>query len=269
MWLSFALEVLLTVTYAVNCNMQVLSSSNIPSQPIFFGPEVVVNITCLNGGSIIDGKCHCQPRFEGTQCELEPCLNGGMRSKSPSANGRCHCPYGLTGDRCERVTHCVEGKGKLVDGKCKCSDRWSGLFCQLRTCYNGVSVGSDAGTFCLCDIGYKGPFCDIPIVCIHGAISSENVCVCEPNWVGESCDRCAIVIHSDHRLEDNECHLIVNDEEALMVIKNPDGHEYWTIVVIGGCVAFIVVLIAISSVVVIKRYHSKASRVGLTAATDV
>lgn len=53
--------------------------------------------------------------------------------------------YELSGKKCETVTHCVEGKGKLVDGKCKCTDRWSGLFCQLRTCYNGVSVGTGVG----------------------------------------------------------------------------------------------------------------------------
>ncbi|VDM29704.1 unnamed protein product, partial [Toxocara canis] len=89
----------------------------------------------------LKGKCHCQPRFEGKRCEIEPCLNGGMRSTF-SSNGKCYCPYGLTGEKCETVTHCVEGKGKLIDGKCKCADRWSGLFCQSRTCYNGVSVGT-------------------------------------------------------------------------------------------------------------------------------
>lgn len=46
------------------------------------------------------------------------------------------------GERCETVTQCIEGKGKLENGRCKCEDRWTGIFCQSRMCHNGISVGS-------------------------------------------------------------------------------------------------------------------------------
>lgn len=48
------------------------------------------------------------------------------------------------GERCEKVTQCIEGKGKLENGRCKCEDRWTGVFCQTRMCHNGISIGSGA-----------------------------------------------------------------------------------------------------------------------------
>lgn len=47
------------------------------------------------------------------------------------------------------------------------------------------------GSFCLCDIGFTGPFCETPIECIHGSITVENLCSCIPNWAGEDCNQCA------------------------------------------------------------------------------
>uniref|UniRef100_A0A1I7WBM1 EGF-like domain-containing protein n=1 Tax=Heterorhabditis bacteriophora TaxID=37862 RepID=A0A1I7WBM1_HETBA len=104
-------------------------------------------IYCKNGGMLSDGHCVCTLRYEGKHCEEERCLNGGRRH---SANGqvKCHCPFGLSGERCERVTYCEPDKGlpkscsgKLVNGKCECYQRWTGIFCQLRTCYNGIPTG--------------------------------------------------------------------------------------------------------------------------------
>lgn len=46
----------------------------------------------------------------------------------------------FTGSRCEKVTYCIESNGRLENGKCVCSDRFSGIFCQLRLCHNGDFV---------------------------------------------------------------------------------------------------------------------------------
>lgn len=220
------------------------------------------NFSCFNGGSLINGKCHCQERFEGEACEIEPCLHGGRKSKT----GKCHCPYGLAGERCETVTQCIEGKGKLVNGRCKCEDRWTGVFCQTRLCHNGVSVGAGGqmGSFCLCDIGFTGPFCETPIECIHGSITAENVCSCEPNWVGDDCNQCAY----GHHYVDDDCRLIAT-ENSLVSVRNPKAVTTWSLALVSTAATLFVVLIAIIATIYITKCRSKPSRVGSDAGTDV
>lgn len=62
------------------------------------------NITCLNGGTCVNGTCNCPPGYSGTLCEdYDPCatvtcLNGGT-----CANGICNCPPGYSGSDCSVV----------------------------------------------------------------------------------------------------------------------------------------------------------------------
>ncbi|XP_071489584.1 uncharacterized protein [Diadema antillarum] len=58
---------------------------------------------CLNGGTCLDGVCHCLDQFLGTQCEEEipqpcnlPCQNNGI-----CYDGRCHCATFFTGQYCQ------------------------------------------------------------------------------------------------------------------------------------------------------------------------
>ncbi|EJW87360.1 hypothetical protein WUBG_01729 [Wuchereria bancrofti] len=220
------------------------------------------NFSCFNGGSLINGRCHCQERFEGEACEVEPCLHGGRKSKA----GKCHCPYGLTGERCEMVTQCIEGKGKLENGRCKCEDRWTGIFCQSRMCHNGISVGSggQTGSFCLCDIGFTGPFCETPIECNHGSITVENLCSCAPNWVGEDCNQCAY----EHQLIDGDCKLITA-ENSLIAVRNSKAVTLWSLILVIAAASFSTILIAAVIIIYIKKCKRKPSRVGSDAGTDV
>ncbi|VDN01707.1 unnamed protein product [Thelazia callipaeda] len=220
------------------------------------------NFSCFNGGSLINGKCHCQERFEGEACEIEPCLHGGRKS----AVGKCHCPFGLTGEKCEIVTHCIEGKGKLDNGRCKCNDRWTGIFCQTRMCHNGVSVGTGTqmGSFCLCDIGFTGPFCETAIECIHGAITTENICTCAPNWEGEDCNQCAY----GYQIVGDDCKLIVT-EDSLVSIENPKVITLWSTVLVSTAVILFVLLIVTVTTIYFKKCNSKPSRIGSDAGTDV
>uniref|UniRef100_A0A915PHS5 EGF-like domain-containing protein n=1 Tax=Setaria digitata TaxID=48799 RepID=A0A915PHS5_9BILA len=219
------------------------------------------NFSCFNGGSLINGRCHCQERFEGEACEIEPCLNGGRKSKT----GRCHCPYGLTGKRCETVTQCIEGKGKLENGRCKCEDRWTGIFCQSRMCHNGISVGTGGqGSFCLCDIGFTGPFCEMAIECIHGSITAENICSCASNWSGEDCNQCAY----EYQLIDGDCKLIAT-ENSLIAVQNSKAVTLWSLIFVIAAASFSLLLIGIVITIYIKKCSSKPSRVGSDAGTDV
>ncbi|VDN58161.1 unnamed protein product [Dracunculus medinensis] len=209
-----------------------------------------------------EGHCRCQDRFEGVFCEREPCLNGGRRAKG-FLNNKCYCPYGLTGERCEKVTHCIEGKGTLIDGKCRCEDRWSGLFCHLRTCYNGVTVGGGDETFCLCDIGYTGPFCDSPIVCIHGTITSENRCICEERWDGNDCNKCA----ANYQYENGLCKSVVT--ETSLIINGKKSVILWPLIAVGVGAIALIVLSAFVFVYFIKNHHAKSSLPNSESGTDV
>ncbi|KAK6734344.1 hypothetical protein RB195_017867 [Necator americanus] len=198
---------------------------------------------CKNGGVFVNGECVCTLRYEGKQCEQERCLNGGRRHK---VNGqvRCHCPFGLSGDRCEKVTYCEPGKGKLVNGKCECSARWTGLFCQMRTCYNGIPTGGMEG-FCLCDVGFTGPFCDVPLICENGGkVTQDNECSCPSEYTGERCELCAI----GHILEGKRCVPEVLESSLVAHAGSLSSRSFaWPIVVIG-CVAALAVVLLITAI---------------------
>ena len=36
-----------------------------------------------------------------------------------------------------------------MNGKCECSAKWTGLFCQMRTCYNGIPTGGMVRKHCI------------------------------------------------------------------------------------------------------------------------
>ncbi|VDK67552.1 unnamed protein product [Litomosoides sigmodontis] len=169
-------------------------------------------------------------------------------------------------ERCETVTQCIEGKGKLENGRCKCEDRWTGIFCQSRMCHNGVSVGSgeQMGSFCLCDIGFTGPFCETVIECNHGSITVENICSCAPNWAGEDCNQCAY----GHQLIDGDCKLIAT-ENSLVAVRNSKAVTLWSLILVISAASFSTILIAAIITIYIKKCKSKPSRVSSDAGTDV
>ncbi|KIH67576.1 EGF-like domain protein [Ancylostoma duodenale] len=218
---------------------------------------------------IVRGECVCTLRYEGKQCEQERCLNGGRRHK---VNGqvRCHCPFGLSGDRCEKVTYCEPGKGKLVNGKCECSARWTGLFCQMRTCYNGIPTGGMDG-FCLCDVGFTGPFCDVPLICENGGkVTQDNECACQPEYTGERCELCAV----GHNLEGDRCIPEVLESSLVAQTGSLSSRPFaWPIVVIGCVAALAAVLLITVVTLAVRRWSSKPSREnsvrGQPDATDV
>ncbi|EYC22948.1 hypothetical protein Y032_0016g3033 [Ancylostoma ceylanicum] len=195
---------------------------------------------CKNGGVFVNGECVCTLRYEGKQCEQERCLNGGRRHK---VNGqvRCHCPFGLSGDRCEKVTYCEPGKGKLVNGKCECSARWTGLFCQMRTCYNGIPTGG-----------------------------MDNECACAAEYTGERCELCAV----GHILEGDRCIPEVLESSLVAQTGSLSSRPFaWPIVLIGCVAALAAVLLITVVTLAVRRWSSKPSREnsvrGQPDATDV
>ncbi|KJH40054.1 hypothetical protein DICVIV_14031 [Dictyocaulus viviparus] len=56
--------------------------------------------------------------------------------------------------------------------------------------------------FCLCDVGYTGPFCDVPLICENGGkVTQDNECSCPPEYTGERCEICS----SGHVQEGGRC----------------------------------------------------------------
>ncbi|WKX96532.1 hypothetical protein Q1695_012734 [Nippostrongylus brasiliensis] len=224
---------------------------------------------CRNGGVLVNGECVCTLRYEGKQCEQERCLNGGRRH---AANGqvRCHCPFGLAGERCEKVTYCEPEKGKLVNGKCQCSAKWTGLFCHMRTCYNGIPTGGMEG-FCLCDIGFTGPFCDVPLICKNGGkVNQDNECSCATGYTGERCERCAM----GYVQEASMCIAEVSESLLASHTGSMSSRAYaWPFLLIGSVAAIAVVLLVTIATVAIRRWNTKTSREssvrGVPDATDV
>jgi len=221
----------------------------------------ILNITCLNGGSVIEGKCHCRPRFEGQQCEREPCLNGGRKLGS-SSGGKCHCPFGVTGRQCESIIECTPGNGELIDGKCVCKKQWAGIFCQQRTCHNGQFDSVDG--ICICDIGFQGPFCELPIVCVHGEISSANECLCEANWSGSECGICSLPFE----LIGRECVLLHGAGESMEVVSSNRVTRALPYVMVGAVALVLLAVIVTTIALVSKRFGQKPSRVSSTEVAD-
>jgi hypothetical protein len=59
-------------------------------------------VVCNNGGSCVDGNCHCLPAWTGVKCDVHtnpcdttPCYNGGSCN-----NGVCSCPGHTSGPDC-------------------------------------------------------------------------------------------------------------------------------------------------------------------------
>uniref|UniRef100_A0A1I7YHI5 EGF-like domain-containing protein n=1 Tax=Steinernema glaseri TaxID=37863 RepID=A0A1I7YHI5_9BILA len=237
------------------------------------------NLSCLNGGSIKEGKCICSSRFEGEHCEIEPCLNGGVKSH----NGKCHCPFGLMGDQCDKVTHC-SSNGQLTNGTCKCEPRWGGIFCNVRTCHNGISVGGEH-SFCMCDLGFTGPFCDVELKCTHGSINQNNKCQCDSNWVGAECDQC---VEGFYQLGQECLEMKPKDAQPILhpkklgqqclemkpkdaqPILHPKKVPVTSIVLIGGVCSLLVVVVGVSLFFVMKkRTKPSPSNSERASATDV
>jgi hypothetical protein len=77
--------------------------TNNPSSP---GPVTVDpcdTVTCLNGGTCVDGVCHCPAGYTGNRCQtaVDPCAGITCQNGGTCSNGVCSCPQGYTGTYCQ------------------------------------------------------------------------------------------------------------------------------------------------------------------------
>ena len=61
---------------------------------------------------------------------------------------------------------------------------------SYRNCFKDNAAGAPRGQCCICERGWGGPSCDIPLCenCIHGTCIGQNECKCDDNYEGEFCN---------------------------------------------------------------------------------
>ncbi len=96
---------------------------------------------CLNNGTLKDGICECDKRFQGPNCETSVCQNYCVNGTCEvNADGKpvCRCQSGRTGVRCE-TDKCQglclnDGECAIDDSNeafCKCPDGFQGQRCEI------------------------------------------------------------------------------------------------------------------------------------------
>ena len=205
--------------------------------------------TCANGSSCAaEGPGQCSSGVTGERCGV---CAGGMAgadcavpcstAMNCSGHGRCieasdegavcSCVHGWEGATCSVQTQravCADdegcggaGRGRCVDGRCNCSqgysgercdvcaDQWAGGQCEtacsvMETCSGHGRCVEDGGgsPTCLCVEGWGGASCDwqSALVCVNGSICGEEEgrglcadgkCLCSKGFSGDRCFSCS------------------------------------------------------------------------------
>lgn len=158
------------------------------------------------------GTCKCQPFWTGSDCSKGKSRSGArivLRfAVSPQARllfaalcsldcgphgrcgqGKCECTDGWTGDRCDLLpcdARCSE-HGQCKNGTCVCSQGWNGKHCTIREYPRGRSVPTPTATApkpLSVKAGCKNA-CSR-----HGMCSLEDGeyhCICSQKWAGDDC----------------------------------------------------------------------------------
>ncbi len=147
----------------------------------------------------------CYPVYSGVRCEVDSCSFWGGVAISTSA---CSCFADLAPllnglvvptcwPQCPIVNNTMCGStaatclqlqsGSQRSAVCQC-DQQSTLnsqgWCQSR-CANGLAVSTNGHVQCVCQAGWKGPECDVPI-CSNGGVYTNGACICPPPYTPSS-----------------------------------------------------------------------------------
>ena len=151
--------------------------------------------TCYNGGTCETQSkvqdeytvvCFCRPGFTGSRCQTStssltttaanpvtcPCLNNGQCR----SDGTCACQNGYYGNRCEYYSNPTTAATTPNP-------------CPTGLCINGYcQLGPQAGTsYCICNIGWTGPRCNVRNYCQSPQAVCQNGGTCVNNLNGYSC----------------------------------------------------------------------------------
>lgn len=161
------------------------------------------------------------PATTAQACSPNPCLNGGLCTRTSATAYACACPPGFSGptcavaavvaDPCSPPSPCLNGGVcKSVGGSsytCACAAGFSGATCGVEVdpcapnpCLNqGACSKAGAGAFkCACAAGFSGANCTVvvdpcsPNPCLNDGICTKTgaatfSCACAPGFSGATC----------------------------------------------------------------------------------
>ena len=156
--------------------------------------------SCSAHGKCWQGRCLCEPGYEGYDCSLLSECN--CHERGVCAHGRCFCDPGFDGPQCELIARCANdcsAHGVCVHGRCTCAAGFTGADCsELVACPHGCSGrGICINAKCYCLYGSSGEGCEVTEPCPgsheHTSCSGrgecfEGKCLCEPGFAGVACD---------------------------------------------------------------------------------
>lgn len=167
---------------------------------------------CNFQGICVSGKCVCNAGFMGSECHLKRCPND-CSGNGLCFQGKCQCSSNFAGEDCLQSVQkstlslasilteglaaeneqlqkqevqpqkmgkscaldCM-GHGSCQDGRCECSDGWTGPACQdfVKPVVSAIETA-------------KVQACSDP-VCSGNGICELGVCKCSDGFVGQACE---------------------------------------------------------------------------------
>ena len=198
---------------------------------------------CSHNGFCLEGKCLCQPGYDGVDCSRvvignEDCPNDCGGKENPKGIcwlGKCFCFPGFSGADCmeDQKLPCTGGcsdRGQCHFGRCFCEIGYVGEACEteVKQCPNDcMGRGQCVRGRCVCEIGYRGLNCNItvgnsykcPNNCHGNGACIMGQCQCNVGFIGADCSTAESEIEAKHLQKNAK---VSDQDAALNAVHNPD-----------------------------------------------
>ena len=198
---------------------------------------------CSHNGFCLEGKCLCQPGYDGVDCSRviignDDCPNDCGGKESPRGLcwlGKCFCFPGFSGADCMESVKlpCLGGcseHGQCHFGKCFCEIGYIGEACEteVKSCPDDcMGRGQCSRGRCVCEIGYRGHNCNVTVggefKCLNNCAGNGACimgrCQCNPGFMGEDC---SIAVQDVQKMGIKKNARVSDQDAVLATVHNPD-----------------------------------------------